>query len=150
MKRLNAYRKSKVLDIKIRFNGELVSFNLATELRVNPDIINDNLKTQPGYYGFCLLLHKKLLSRFEQLKMERDAVYGKIFLNAKATKNMNGRPYSDDAARAYTESHKKFKDISLQCIKAREDADIISAAVKGFEQRKDILQSISSNIRKEQ
>jgi hypothetical protein len=149
MKRLSTYRKSKVLNIKVRYNGELITFNLASELRINPDIINENLKVQPGYYGFCLLLHKKLLSRFEQLKADRDAIYGSIFLNAKETKIMNGRPYSDDAAKAYTESHSRFKKITTECIKAREDADVILAAVKGFEQRMQILQSMSANIRNE-
>lgn len=149
MKRLAAYKKSPILNINIKFNGELVSFNLLTELRTNPDFINDNLKTQPGYYGFCLLLHKRLLANFEQIKADREAVYGRLFLKAKETKIMNGRPYSDDTAKAWVESRKEFRDITTKCIKIRESADIILAAVKGFEQRKDILQSISSNIRRE-
>ena len=149
MRRLSAHRKSKFLDIKIVYNGEKVNFNLVHELRVSPDLINDNLKSQPGYYGFCLLLHKKLLAQFERLKMERESIYGRLFLKAKSTKTMGSRPYSDDAAKAWVESHKEYKQITLNCIKAREDADCIYAAVKGFEQRKDILQSISSNVRSE-
>lgn len=149
MKRLASYRKSKILDIRIKYNGELVVFNLASELRINPDIINENLKTQPGYYGFCLLLHKKLLAVFEQLKSDRDAVYGRLLLYAKENKTMNNRPYSDDASKAWVEKHKEFRAITTQCIKARLDADTMLAAVKGFEQRKDLLQSIASNVRKE-
>lgn len=149
MKRLSAYKKLKVLNIHINYNGEKISFNLASELRINYDDINGNLKTQPGYYGFCLLLHKRLLGNFERLKMERDSVYGRLFLKAKETKLMGNRPFSDDASKAWVESHKEYKQITLDCIKAREDADVIQAAVKGFEQRKDLLQSISSNIRNE-
>lgn len=147
MKRLSTYKKSKVLNINIRYNKELISFNLATELRISTTIINENLKTQPGYYGFCLLLHKKLLTIVEQSKMERDSVYGRLFLKAKETKIMNNRPYSDDAAKCWVDSHKEFKTITLACIKAREDSDIILAAVKSFEQRKDLLQSLASNER---
>ncbi|HJY22853.1 MAG TPA: hypothetical protein VJ279_08220 [Hanamia sp.] len=149
MKRISSYRKSKILDIKVVYNGEKIIFNLASELRVNPDSINDSLKIQPNHYGFCLLMHKKLLAVVERLKMERDATYGRLFIRAKETKVMNGRPFSDDTAKAWVESHSEFKKITRDCIKAREDADIIFAAVKGFEQRKDILQSISSNIRNE-
>lgn len=149
MKRLAHYTKSKILDIRIRYNGELIVFNLATELRIQRVMLNENLKKQPTYYGFCLLLHKKLLAIFEQLKSDREAAYGRLFLKAKSTKVMNGRPYSDDAAKAYVESHKEFTGITTQCIKARQDADIVWAAVKGFEQRKDLLQSISSNVRNE-
>lgn len=149
MKRLASYTKSKILDVRITYNGEKVVFNLASELRINPDIINENLKKQPGYYGFCLLLHKKLMAVLEQKKSDREAEYGRLFLFAKQEKKMNGRPYSDDAAKAWVESHKKFKSITTECIKARLDADVILAAVKGFEQRKDLLQSIASNVRKE-
>lgn len=147
MKRLSAYSKSKVLNIKVRYGSELVHFNLATELRITEEKLNTQLKTQPGYYGFCLLLHKKLLSIFETKKMERKSVYGRLFLNAKENKTMNGRPYSDDSAKVYVESHKQFIAATTECIKAKDDADQLYACIRAFEQRKDLMQSISSNIR---
>lgn len=147
MKKLSNYRKSPIFNIRIRYNGELVQFNLGHELRIDPDIIDDNLKNHSGYYGFCLLLHKKLLARFEEKKHERKATYGRLFLKAKETKVMNNRPYSDDAAKAWAESHKDFLKVSQECITAREEADILFTCVRGLEQRKDLLQSLSSNIR---
>lgn len=150
MKKLIAYRKSPINNIRIRYNGELVSFNLMSELRIDRTSLNEHLKKQPGYYGFCLLLHKKLMAQFERLKHERMGVYGKLFIYAKEHRTLNSRPYSDETAKSWVESHKKFKEVSERCIKAREDADLMYTCVRSFEQRKDLLQSISSNIRAEQ
>jgi hypothetical protein len=46
-------------------------------------------------------------------------------------------------------SRKSYVKITNMCIKAKDDADTIYAAVRAFEQRKDLLQTISSNRRRE-
>jgi hypothetical protein len=148
MARLSAYKKSPIFNINIVYNGERVSFNLAKELRINADSIDYELSTQPGYYGFCLLLHKKLLTIFEQCKLERKRVYGRLLVQSKDRK-LNGRPYTDDLSKSWVESHKNYIAVSEKCIQAKDHADTIYSCIKSFEQRKDLLQSIASNRRAE-
>lgn len=149
MKRLFAYRGSTILNVRVKYGKEMVSFNLGTELKIDENKINQHLKTQPVYYGFCLMLHKKLTTKFEETKMERKRVYGRLFLSAKENKVMNGRPYSDDAAKVYVESHKSYLAATSACIKAKDDADALFTCIRAMEQRAFLLQSLSANNRKE-
>jgi len=149
MPRISSYYKSDFTIINIRYGNERVSFNLMQEVRITPDIINDELKGQASKYGFCLMLHKKLLTEFERLKLRKNKIYGILFFKAKEQKGQMGRYFSDDLAKAWVEKHPKYQKACLACIKSKDDADAIYSCIKAFEQRKDLIQSLSSNIRNE-
>lgn len=148
MKKLSSYRASPLFNITINYGGEAYKFNLAHELKIDEVLINKHIKNQPIDFSFLMMLHKKLLSEFEILKHKRKKTYGKLFLQAK-DKLHNGRPYNDDMAKAWAESRKEFQSISKQCILCKDSADTIYTCVRAFEQRKDLLQTLSSNNRRE-
>lgn len=150
MARLKDYVKSPINIITIKYGKETITFNLAEELIITEAKLDKELKEQPSYYGFLLLFHKKLITKFEDLKLSRRRTWGKLTLLGKK-KNQEGtsRAYTNDMVEAWVESHKDYIEASRLCIIAKDDADAIYAAVKAFEQRKDLLQTISSNLRKE-
>lgn len=150
MKKLSNYRKLDFQTISVQYGNELITFNLNSELRINDDDLQGELITQPKYYGFLLLLQKKLTTEFEILKQRRKTIWAKLYLRAKG-KMIEGtaRQYTEEMAKSWADSHKDFQRITSQCIAAKDDADTIFAAVKAFEQRKDILQTLSSNNRKQ-
>lgn len=148
-KKLFKYNNSKLTQITINYEGEKFSFNLFDELRIREEaFMNKDLQTQPSYYGFLMLLHKKLITQFEDLKNTRKKIYGELYFEAKGL-TLNNRPYSDDLCKAYVEKHKKFVNATSSCIKAKDQADTIYSCVKAFEQRKDLMQTLSSNTRRE-
>lgn len=148
-KKLKQYNSSKLMEISITHKGEKFSFNLFEELKIRNEILmNGDLKTQSSYYGFLMLLHKKLLTTFEELKAERKRIYGVLFFKAKG-RVLNNRPLSDDLSKAWVEKNPKYLKATLNCIKAKDQADTILSCVRAFEQRKDLLQTLSSNVRKE-
>lgn len=149
MERLRKYRKSSLLDIEITYRGERFSFNLFEELKVNTDDVNKEIVNQPSYYGFLLLLHKKLTTEFEFLKNRRKSLWGKLYLKAKEMKTESNRVYNDEMAKAYADSHPKYTKLTAKCIQAKDDADVLWSCVKGFEQRGFLIQTLSSNLRKE-
>lgn len=102
-------------------------------------------------YGFALLLQKKLNSNFERLRQDRKKTYGRLYLKAKErlTSKQTKRGYSDEAARAYVLCHPTYVNLTTQCIEAKDMADTMFAVIRSFEQRKDLMQTISSNNRKE-
>lgn len=144
---LKNYKKSGLNTISITYNGEKIRFNLFRELRITDANIDREIKYQPSHYGFLALLHKKLLTRFEELKTEKNRLWGHLYLSAKE-KVHAGRPYNDEMCKAYADSHKKYIAAHKACIQAKDDADTIFAIVKAFEQRKDLIQTLSSNNRK--
>lgn len=146
--RLRKYSQSKINKISIVYGDEKIQFNLWDELKISEENLERELKNQPSYYAFILSLHKKLLTEFELAKVEKKRMYGHLFLLAKED-TVNGRPLNDEMCKASVESNKRYIKACQKCIKIKNDADILFSAVKGFEQRKDNLQTLSANKRKE-
>lgn len=147
---LKRLRKSGLSQIKIKYGNEVHRFNLISITQINENTIDRELKRQPSYYGFCLLLQKKLNTEYEKLRQTRKKLYGKLYLRAKESlKSNSGRGYSDEAARAYTLHHKEYVRITQACIEAKDSADTMYSIIRALEQRKDLMQTISSNKRKE-
>ena len=149
-KELKHHYKLPFLNLNIKYGEEKINFNLLRELRLNPTRINEELQNQPSKYGFCLLLHKKLLTIFETKKVYLRKQYGRLYFQAKERKHKStGRLFTDDMAKAWVEKHPDYINAQLACIKSKDDADAIYSCIKSFEQRKDVAQSISSNSRNE-
>lgn len=151
MSNLKLYLKSSPLNVvKVIYNGETITFNLGRELRITEETLNQEMKTQASKYGFALLVLGKLKTRFEDAKTTRKEVRGKLYKRAKNTmQEITKRPLTDDQAKAFVESHPKFVRAERACTMAKDEVDVMYAVVRAFEQRKDIIQTLSSNIRNE-
>jgi hypothetical protein len=148
MKRIKKYISSPLNVLHIVYGEEVVSFNLAEEARIDENKIEDEIKNQPSNYAFVSMLHKKMMAEFERLKQRRKAMYGRLFLSAKKGTG-TGRGLSDEAAKAKVESNKKYIKLTQRCIDTREMADKLYSATRVFEMRANMMQTLSSNLRKE-
>lgn len=149
MNPLSKYRNSPINIISIRYGKEDIIFNIAKAAKIDEDNIEAEIKGQPSHYAFLFVLHKRLLTKFEELKLRRGSIYGELLARAKERKNVYGRPLSDTASDKWIKSHKKYLRISEACIKARDEADQLLGAVRAFEMRANLMQTLSSNLRKQ-
>lgn len=142
--------KSKVNIIKIKYDGETFTFNLSEELSINVEKLNQELKEQPSYYGFLLLLRNRLLTVKEDLERTSDKRYAHIYL--KTCEKINpktNRPYSDKAAIQMAIEDETYNEYRSKFTKAKQNYNDINACVTAFEQRATLIQSLSANIRNE-
>jgi hypothetical protein len=151
MSRLNKIVKdSKINEIRIKYDGELFKFNLSSELSITEEKINSELKEQPAYYGWLLLLRNRLLTQMEDLEREVDKIYAHIYLSQSDKINpKTNRPFSDKAAIQKALSSEKYNSMKAKLIKAKLNYNDIVACVKAFEQRASLIQTLASNLRKE-
>ncbi len=150
MPKLSVYKNSELMNVTVKYGDETISFNLYSEVRIAEDKIDHEIQTQPSKYGFLLLIHKKLLTQFELAKTRRKKVWAKAYLSAKENKSQStGRLFNDDMAKAMADSDAKYIELSKLCIQLKDDADTIYSCVKAFEQRASLIQTLSSNLRKE-
>lgn len=147
--KLSNYRKSDINIIDITYGGKRFRFNIWEEVKITEANVESEIKGQASRYAFVFTLHKKLLAKFETKKHERKAAFGRLLSQAKSKVQKNGRPYTDDAAKGWVESHKEYVGLTRECIQIREQADVLLGCVRAFEQRKDLIQTLSSNLRKE-
>lgn len=142
--------KSSVLEIRIKYNEEIIKFNLADELAIDENRINQELQEQPSYYGFLTLLLVKLNRVKDDKKASLERLESELFIENKSNIDTNtNRPYSNDLAMAEVKTDNKYKIALKNLHKAEENWGLIKSCVNSFDQRAYLMQSISANVRKE-
>jgi len=143
-------KTSKVNEIKIKYEGETFRFNLNEELSINTAKINTELKEQPSYYGFLLLLRNRLLTQKEDLERQSDKRYAHVYLRtAEKINPKTNRPFSDKAAIQTAMEDTEYNNIRTKFIQAKQNYNDINSCVVSFEQRAQLIQSLSANLRNE-
>lgn len=142
--------KTSLMDIVLNYGGEKIKFNLTDELRIDEARINEELKTQPSYYGFLLVLMNKLERNRNDKKAEVNRLKSKLFIKYKGEIDpQTNRVLSNDLADAKTEVNKKYQETLKKYYKVEEDWSIIKSCVEAFQQRSHLIQSLSANVRNE-
>lgn len=149
MNDISKYRSSPINVINLRYGKETITINLARATKISESNLENEIKKQPSYYAFLSMLHKRLLTQFELAKLARKKEYGRLYAIAKDRKGSNGRYLSESAIKVWIESHKKYVSKSETCIHLRDNADQLFTAVRAFEMRANLMQTFSSNLRKE-
>ncbi len=151
MSRLKQYaRKSDLMNIKIRYGEEVFKFNLYKETKIDVDSLDRELKEQPSSYSFLTMLHKKLIKVKATKEALKDRAFARAYvLHKTAIDDSTGRATSKEVAKEKAQINKNFIKSQDEFIQATHDCNIIDSCVRAFEQRKDILQTLSANHRKE-
>jgi TRAP-type mannitol/chloroaromatic compound transport system substrate-binding protein len=121
------------------------------ELSVTEEIINKELKEQASSYFFLTTIHRTLAKRYELLEARKKKLWAQLYTKYKSEVNeLTKRPNSDDSAKYMVEDNSKYYKLVKKTILVKNQMEILASAVKAFEQRKDTIQSLSANLRKEQ
>lgn len=145
MSKLLQYAESAdIMNIKIQYNKQTFAFNLNEELKINEGNLNTNIKGHARSYAFLAMLHVKLVMK------HRDQM--KIVKRMKDEHMVKYKPLYKTVTEAEAVMYKKhpsLKKAEDEMLEMEELKDVIQVCVKAFEARKDLLQSISANVRKE-
>lgn len=141
--------KSSIMEIYIELGDEVFKFNLNEELMISEQRIESEIMTQSNSYAFLAMLHKKLIKATKDSEMESSRVYSQQYLNWKQDIDPETqKPYNNDQAKAYAEVSKKFQDAQKKWVELQEKCNVLETCVRAFEMRKDLIQTLSANIRK--
>ena len=143
-------KETNLMDISIKYGEETFRFNLYDELKVDEENLTAGLKTQPTKYAFLTTLRAKLTRVCSNLEREAKRAYAEAYQELKSGNNpTTSRAYTNEDARTAAETSPRYLKVLSKLSKAQEDRDVIDGAVRAIEQRKDVLQTISANRRKE-
>lgn len=133
---------SPLMKVKVRYHGEIFEFNLDQELKIMESRVTAHLMNQARSYAFVAMLHKKLIikARDQQraINRARDLAVSRLSSSMQIM-----------AAKAKAGSDKKVIKLEDQLIEIEEARDTIEVCVRSFEMRKDLIQTLSANIRRE-
>lgn len=131
------------------YGDEKFVFNLASEVLIDENIINDEIKEQASSFSFLGLLHKKLVRVADEAEANVKKVYAQEYMNNKENLVIDGKKPTAEDLKQYTTASEDYQKSLTDYYKAKEDADTIGHALKSFEQRAHLIQSISANVRME-
>lgn len=151
MSKIKKYiQKSPLMDVKIKYQGEVFRFNLYEELIINEEKLNSEIKDQPSYYGFMGLLLVKLQKQMDDAEAELSKKESRLFIEYKTEINPNtSRENSTDLAEALVKDDDDYQKQLKVLNKIKESVGVMRQCLKSFDQRSHLLQSLSANRRKE-
>lgn len=146
MSKLRQYaEKASFMNIAIELDGKVFKFNLDEELIVKETKLNLEVKEQPRNYAFLAMLRTKIKvkikDQYKALKRKEAELYNKYKdeLNTDKVTHINAKVKEDKSLRKLQDTIDHTEHLK----------DVLDVAVESFMQRKDLLQTLSSNIRKE-
>jgi hypothetical protein len=142
--------KSNLMNVNISYGDEDFNFNLNSELVIDENKIDNEIKVQPSAYAFLGMLHKKLIRRSKEAEKIMERKYHELFIKFKSEKDEEThKSLNNDMVKAKIIKNVTYDTLWDEFIEAEHQAMIIEVCVKSFEQRSNLLQTLSANIRKE-
>lgn len=126
---------------------EVYRADLMKELKINPHDIDRQLLRQPGKYAWWAALYSEVAAKVEQLEIELDKLQGRLALRyAKGRKK--GFRVTD--IKNQISVNPRYNILRQRLWRWRKSERFLKySAVRGFEQRKDVIQSYCANQRRE-
>jgi hypothetical protein len=141
---------SSLMRINVSWGKETFKFNLYEELKISEDQITREAKEHPSSYAFLNMLLKKLILQVDASKSLMEKAWSREYAKYKQKINPDtNRPYNDDLAKAKADTSPVVKERRLEYYSYKNDANILEVAVKAFESRGSLIQTISANVRNE-
>jgi hypothetical protein len=143
-------KRSNLMNISIQYGNDKIKFNLFEELTIDEVKLNDEIKSQPSYYGFLSVLMVRLKKKLDDKLAIKERIFAELFTDFKDEIDSNtNRPFSNDVAEAMAIAEESYQQALKEHIKAEEEYGLIKACVDSFTQRSHLIQSLSANVRKE-
>ena len=131
--------KTELKKLKVKFEGNIITIDIAKELSINENIINSQLRESPtSYYILCSLR--------DTLAIEKDEAYSAAWIFIKES---NER-FNNDYVAHKANISPKYKSIYQRYLKAVEKANKYISICRAYESRENILRTINANMRKQQ
>lgn len=139
-------KMSKIPILRIKMGEEVFKVNIRKELTINTNDLNYEILTHPKVYGFLGLVFSKLKSKVESLEADKKRISAKVYLKAKR-EIVSGRPQSDDVCKAKVEVNKEYRETIGILLKTKAQLTDIEQVLDAFKQKKELIQTFSSNQR---
>jgi len=141
---------SDLMNIQIFYGDERFRFNLYEEIIINENQIEEEIKNQPSAYSFLSMLRTKLKRNLADAEFELNKTYGRVFNEHKSkVDRLSGRVPGDDTVVSRVYCDPDYAEAAEKTRALKHEVEVIETCVRSFEQRKDLIQTLAANLRKE-
>ena len=129
--------------IKVKYKGQLVTINLTKELQISVNQINNELRESPSNYAFLCLIRDEYIYKRDILEKEKDQAYAEAWVFYKESNS-----YVNDMVDKKALINNNYVRVNDKYIKAVYKANQLISICRAYESREKLLQTVSSNLRK--
>lgn len=137
-------KSSQLMNIQIKVGNELISFNLYEELKIDDNVLNRELKGQAPSQAFLIIVHKNLIKEISTMELDLK----KIIASKWTTLKEGNHGMTKDDIKNKIDKNATVIMMNKKLIKLVYQKDMLEACIKAFEQRSNMLQTLSANTRK--
>lgn len=132
-----------ILEVKIK--GKKFNIDLTTELSISETRLNQAIVENPSVFVFLSQLKNEAIAKRDELERQKDIIFSKVYIatiesNPRATKELAN--HKANVSTKYQVANKEF-------LAEKERADKLISICRAFEMKAQLLQTLSSNLRKE-
>ena len=131
--------------LKVKFQGNTLEIDLNKELSINENLIDSQLKDSPSSYYILCSIRDRYIKERNALAREKEAAYSQLWVYYK---DSNER-WNNDYVTNKVLSSKKYTSICERYIKAESKANQFISLCRAYENRDNIMRTISANLRKQ-
>lgn len=139
----------KVTEIKFKLGGKLLSYDLQKELEIDKTKLSDALLDQSSKFAFVAVAYEGYKALSEGLKIDLDILEAELYSAAKTLAERSGQKITEGGVEAQIKTNSRWISKQSELQEARRTLGLLQAAKEAFQQRKDMLISLSSLYRAE-
>jgi len=141
MENINAIKNDELV---IFYKGKKVTINITSELSIDENMINTQLKRSPSNYAFLCLIRDRYIFKRDKLNREKEKAFANSWIFFKESGNIN-----NDQAEKKASIHPKYQSLCERFDKLNYKANVLISICRAYESRERIMQTLSANIRKQ-
>ena len=125
------------------------TLHLDDDLGIDRAGINDELANQPAKFAWYATLYEMARNKSNLLKQKIDEFAAKLDQSIRAANAAAGAKTTEGGISAMIASDETMAKLQRQYLDSKKEEGLLYVAKEAFEQRKDMLISIASNMRQE-
>jgi len=133
--------------IKLKYKGQIITINVTKELQISTNQLNNELKESPSNYAFLCLIRDEYIYKRDILEKEKDQAYAEAWISYKESSTP---PLVNDMVDKKAMVNSNYVRMNEKYIKAVMKANQMISICRAYESREKLLQTVSSNLRKNQ
>jgi len=140
--------KRAELELTIKLD-KLYHLDLDTDLDIKKTEINDEMIKQPGQFAWYATLNELAKNKVQTLKSELELLEATLDQKTRRDWDDSQGKMTETSVSAKIKMSPEYKELISRYLEAQKSQGILSVARSAFEQRKDMLISLASNLRSE-
>ncbi len=137
------------LDFYERIGERVYQFNLLDELHFDSETVNEQIIENTKKTALIQEMYDRKTNELAKVNLDYELWRARTWAAIKSKqKDVSGKTYSDDRVTILVEGHKDYQLNQEKLIKIKKELSRLKNALNRFTERKDLLQTFASNLRK--